>query len=181
MGKLADLQHNKIVKYLKHKAYDIIEDARRTKDTENISGTQYDSFGALLFYNGGVIYTYIADPNRSFQSMHENSKARIFSFDDAENTEKHRGWKKAGIPDGTGTEWAKMLREEIKSGAWGNIPPKGYCLIVFNAAFYSSVQEQGGGNLKRKYRILSQITTEMQDIQAQFKGSTLRGHNITIG
>lgn len=181
MGRLANLQHNKIVAYLKDKAYDIIEDARRTKETENISGTQYDSFGALIFYNGGVIYTYIADPNRSFQSVHESSKARIFSYDDAENTGKHRGWAKMGIPDGTGTEWAKMLREEIKSGAWGEIPKRGYCLVIFNAAFYSSVQEKGYGSHPSGWKIISQVVSDMSDVQKQFRGSTLRGHNITIG
>lgn len=158
MGKLEDLYINRMREYLKRQAMQIIRDAQSGKETDNETGAQYDSYCALIFYNGGLVYSFIAD--------HAGGK--------------HRGWEKGGIPEGTGTDWAKLLRNEIKGGAW-NIPKKGFCLVVFNAAFYSGKQERGTG-LKRKYRILSMVAGDMKKLESQFKkeGAVLRWHNLNV-
>lgn len=168
MGRLADLQHKRIMSFLKQKAQDMIEKAQSEKQTGNISFTQMDSYGALIFYNGGIVYT-LTPTHKDLTRQHYGISAYQYK-----NEGKHKGWK--DIPDGTGVEWGQMLREEIKSGAWGDIPKRGYCLVVFNAAFYSSVQEN-----KQGWQILSMLVSDLEDIQSQFKGSTLRGHNIKIG
>ena len=155
---------------------DIIRKAQNEKESDNISGTQFDSYGALIFFNGGLVYSFIADPSKDMSRQ----KFFIESFADNEGG-RHKGWTKAGIPEGTGTEWAKMLRDEIKSGAWGEIPKQGFCLIVFNAAFYSALQEAGRTEhyaLRKKYKILSMVNKDLQELRDKFKGSTLRGHKL---
>lgn len=176
MGKLEDLYINKTREYLKSEAQRIIEKARLYKETGDDTGAQYDSYGALIFYNGGLVYTFIADPKKNLSRQ----KFGIETLDD-NRSGKHKGWAKGGIPEGTGTEWARILRNEVKSGAWGKIPPKGFCLIVFNAAFYSAKHERGAG-LKRKYRILSMVADDMRTLESKYKkqGATLRWHNLGI-
>lgn len=175
MGKLEDLYINRTREYLKRQAMQIIRDAQSRKETDNETGAQYDSYGALIFYNGGLVYSFIADPSKDISRQ----KYYIETLADHAGG-KHRGWEKGGIPEGTGTDWAKLLRNEIKGGAW-NIPKKGFCLVVFNAAFYSGKQERGTG-LKRKYRILSMIAGDMKKLEAQFskQGAVLRWHNLDI-
>lgn len=176
MGKLEDLYINRMREYLKRQAMQIINNARLSKETGDETFAQYDSYGALIFYNGGLVYSFIADPSKKIGNQH----FFIEASNDKENQEKHRGWEKGGIPEGTGTDWAKLLRNEIKGGAW-NIPKKGFCLVVFNAAFYSGKQERGAG-LKRKYRILSMVASDMKKLESQFKkqGAVLRWHNLNV-
>lgn len=179
MGKLQDLYINKTREYLKQKAMDIIRKAQNTKTTDNITGAQFDSYGALIFFNGGVVYSFIADPSKNI----DRQKYYIETLDN-HAMGRHKGWEAMGIPDGTGTEWAKLLRNEIKSGAWGKIPEKGFALVVFNAAFYSGFQDADSQykspHIKRKFRIISQIVGDMQNLEKDFKGSTLRGVGINI-
>lgn len=172
MGKLEDLYINRMREYLKQKAMDIINKAQAYKETGDITGAQHDSYGALIFYNGGLVYSFIADPQKNLNRQH----FFIQTLDDHAGG-KHKGWKKGGIPEGTGTDWAKILRNEIKAGAWGDMPKKGFCLIVFNAAFYSVVHEK-----KYSYRILSMVADDMKNLESQFKkqGAVLRWHNLDI-
>lgn len=175
MSKLQKLYINRTREYLKKEAMRMIQYAQTHKDTEDRTGAQHDSYGALIFYNGRVFYSLIADPTKS----KERQSIYIKTLDSAERQGRHKGW--GDIPDGTGTEWAKLLRNEIKSGAWGEIPQKGFCLIIFNAAFYSNKQERGYGRHPEGWKILSLITSDLKDVQKKFKGATLRGHNIKIG
>lgn len=150
------------VYYLVERAKEIIEKARRTKETDNISGTQWDSYGAAVFFNGRIYYTLrSADPAKDLTRM--NHKRTMETYD-GEQGGRHRGYK--DIPEGTGREWVKMYVDEIKKTTY--IPKKGFALIVFNAAFYSGIQERSQG-----YSILSQIMGDMQTLGKEFKGSTL--------
>ncbi|MBD5381944.1 hypothetical protein [Clavibacter sp.] len=175
MSKLQDLYINRTREYLKKEAMRMIQYAQTHKDTEDRTGAQHDSYGALIFYNGGIVYSLIADPTKS----KERQSIYIETLDSAERQGRHKGW--GDIPDGTGTDWAKLLRNEIKSGAWGEIPQKGFCLIVFNAAFYTSSLEKGEGYTK-PYKILSLIAQDMEDLQSKYKkqGATLRWHGLNI-
>ena len=172
MGRLEDLYHNRMMRFLKQKAQDIIEHAQSSKEPGDETGTQEDSYGALIFYNGGLVYTLIPT-HKDLTRQHYG-----ISAGQSKNAERHKGW--GDIPDGTGIEWAQMLRNEIKSGAWGEIPKRGYCLVVFNAAFYSNAQEKGYGTHPGGWKIISQVVSDLKDIRSQFKGSTLVGHNIDI-
>ena len=169
LGRLESIYMNRMRDYLVAKAQDIIEKAQRSKTTGDITGTQLDSYGAVIFYNGKVRYTLI--PTHSDLS----NQAFGLSAYQYEDEERHKGWAKAGIPDGTGVEWAKMFVNEIKKS--NQIPKTGFALVVFNAAFYSNVQEGTG-----KWKILSQVVGDIKNIQSQFKGSEIKPiGNITIG
>lgn len=171
MGRLQDLYVNKMREHLKQVAQDMIEKAQREYDPEVQTGTQMDSYGALIFYNGALVYT-LAPTHKDLTRQHFGISAYQYKDD-----EKHRGW--GDIPPGTGVEWGRLLRNEIKSGAWGKIPEKGFCLIIFNAAFYTAKLESGAG-LKHKYRVLSMIASDMSDVQSKMKGSILRWHNLNV-
>lgn len=154
-----------MVYYLVDQAIEIINEARRTKNTEIITGTQWDSYGAAVFFNGKLYYSIkSSDPakdlsrsSRYIETIYDEQKGR------------HKGYK--SIPAGYGREWAKMFIQEIKSSA--KIPKKGFCLIVFNAAFYSKVQENTG-----KYQIISQLMSSGPMVRLKNKyshiGATLK-------
>lgn len=165
-----------MVEYLKTQAMRLIRKAQSQKDAGIRTEAQHDSYGAVIFYNGSTRYSLIAEPGRDVT----NQSTYIETAADAQGG-RHKGWTKGGIPEGTGTEWAKMLRDELKTGAW-EIPKKGFCLVVFNAAFYSYPLEKGetstGIKFKRKYNILSMIVDDMRGMESQFKGSKLRLHGL---
>ena len=158
-----------MVYYLVDRGIEIINNARISKTTGNISGTQYDSYGLAVFYNGKLYYSLkSADPSKDLTS----ASRFIETFSD-ERGGRHRGY--GNIPDGTGREWANMFVDEIKKSNY--ISDKGFVLIVFNAAFYSSIQEN-----KQGYQILSQVAGDMKALKSEFKssGATLSGINISI-
>lgn len=157
----------KMVYYLVDKGIKIIEDARVSKETQNISGTQWDSYGLAVFYNGKLYYSVrSSDPSKDLTT----STRRIETIWD-ESGGRHKGW--GDIPAGTGREWAKMFVDEIKKSS--QIPDKGFALVIFNAAFYSSIQETTQG-----YRILSQVIGDIKELESEFRGARIHGINITI-
>lgn len=165
-----DLYVRRMTLYLVDEAKKIIEKARRTKQTKNQSGTQWDSFGAIVFYNGSIKYTLKnAEPGTDL-----TKQTRYMESIWDENQGRHRGH--GSIPPGTGREWAEMFAKEIKGSH--EIPKQGFCLIIFNAAFYSKVQEEGGGRLKRPYKIISQIAGDMYNLKSKFQGAEVRGYHL---
>ena len=141
--------------YLAEQGKNIITEAKRTKETQNDTYNQYDAYGYLVYYNGSL-KRWSLSPELSFG-------------------EKHKGWEKYGIPDATGSEWAEMFKREFEP------PKRGFALVVFNAAFYSLIQEEGAGKLTHKFQILSQVVGDLKDIQGKFRGASLNGINIAIG
>lgn len=156
MERLVNIYINRMVNYLAKEGKRMAQDALNRKDPKNRSENQADSFGYAVFFNGEV-------------------KKKGYARETPLAEKAHKGWKSAGIADGYGREWLNEFFTEWKP------KEKGFVLIVVNAAFYSLIQEQGGGTLTRKYQVITQIVSDMQDLQSKFKGSTLRGHNITIG
>lgn len=151
----------------------IISRAQSSKDTQNPSGTQYDSYGLAVFYNGKLVYTLKAnDPNNESQ-IAGGPMFWIDNWDDS--PERHKGW--GDIPAGYGREWADMFIKEIKKSS--EIPDKGFAMIIFNAAFYSKRQEEGTG-LKRRYSILSQVVGDIRSLASKYKGGTVKGYNLSI-
>lgn len=161
-----------MVYYLVDEAIKIIEKARSTKNTKNITGTQWDSFGAAVFYNGKLYYTLrSSDPAKDLTRV----KRYMETYSD-ESGGRHKGW--GDIPAGTGREWVNLFVQEAKTKL--AIPKQGFALIVFNAAFYSKRQERGY-KLKRKYQIISQVVGDLKALESKFKGAKLTGINISIG
>lgn len=151
MEKLKDLYVNRMLSLLEAQGKKIIAEAKATKETKNDTFNQYDAFGYLVYFNGDL--------------------KRWSSF--PPKAEKpHKGWEKHDIPAATGSAWAEMFKDEFKP------PKKGFSLVVFNAAFYSRIQEEGTASVK--YKILSQVVGSMKGITEQFKGATLTGINIDV-
>lgn len=156
-----------MVYYLVDEGIKIIEDARASKDTRNITGTQFDSYGLAVFYNGKLYYSVkSSDPSKDLTT----SSRRIETIWD-ESGGRHKGWR--DIPAGTGREWAQMFVDDIKKSS--QIPDKGFALVIFNAAFYSSVQET-----TQRYRILSQVVGDIKALESKFRGAKTHGINISI-
>lgn len=146
-----------MVKYLTKEAMKVIKRAKMTKDAKNRTYTQYDSFGALICYNGKVIHSILTS---------DTADATNVSYHGG-----HRGWENGGIPDGTGVEWAEMFKREYKPKT------KGFELVVFNAAYYSKFLEEGVG-VKKKYRIISQVFGDMDEIASQLNGAKVVPYNL---
>ena len=162
MGRLMTIYINKTMTYLEQQGKKIITEAVRTKETQNDTYNQYDAYGYLVYYNG-VLKRWSLSPELSYG-------------------EKHKGWDKYGIPAATGSEWANIFKADFE-------PPKsGFALVVFNAAFYSRILEEGTQNNRngqnttaRKFRILSQVVGSLKDIQSKFNNARLTGINIDVG
>ena len=43
-----------------------------------------------------------------------------------------------------------------------------FCLVVFNAAFYSRILEEGGGGVKKRYQIISQVIGDLDSLGKEF-------------
>lgn len=155
MGRLMNIYINRMADYLAREGERISNDALFTKQSQNDTMNQADAYGYAVFYDGAL-------KRKGYAALEMSGTI-------------HKGWEKYDIPDGTGRDWLNEFFTEWKPKA------KGFVLIVVNAAFYSLIQEEGGGKLTRKYQIITQIASEMQDLQSKFNGSTLSGHNITIG
>lgn len=156
MASLKTIMVNRMLNYLEQEGKRLVTEAIRTKKPKNRSYNELDAFGYLVYYNG-VLKRWSISPNLSYGEAHE-------------------GWEKYGIPDATGEEWAEMFKTEFE-------PPKtGFSLVIFNAAFYARIQEEGGGRLKEQWPVISQISGSLKTIESKFKkyGATLKGYNITI-
>lgn len=152
---------DRMANYLAREGERIANDALLTKQSQNDTMNQADAYGYAVFYDGVL-------KKKGYAAIEMSTKP-------------HKGWEKYGIPDGTGRDWLNEFFAEWRPKA------KGFVLIVVNAAFYSRILEEGTQNNRggknvpaRKFRIITQIASEMKDLQGKFKGSTLSGHNVTI-
>lgn len=145
-GRLAQRYINIMVKALAKEGENIIEEAARTKDTKVDTGNQLDAYGYAVYYNGEQKLVGYLDP---FQNA----------------TEKHAGWAKRGIEPNTGRGWLSDFLNEYKLDN-----TRGFTLIVVNAAFYTNILERGGGNLIRKYRVISQVSSKCDSVARKYKG-----------
>lgn len=148
MGRLQDIAIRKIVNYLAREGEKMAHKALATKDALDVSLNQADAFGYVVYFNGAV-------------------KKKGYALPTGMATESHRGWDKIGVKEGTGREWLDEFTDTWKPES------KGFILIVVNAAFYSAILEQGRGGVQRKYRIISQIWGDMENIQKKFKGAKM--------
>ena len=166
---------NQMVKYLTKEAMKVIKRAKMTKDAKNRTYTQYDSFGALICYNGKVIHSILTSDTADATNVSYHgggyNKLDNLGYGDKDVTAGHRGWENGGIPDGTGVEWAEMFKREYKPKT------KGFELVVFNAAYYSKFLEEGVG-VKKKYRIISQVFGDMDEIASQLNGAKVVPYNL---
>lgn len=157
-----------------------------SKESKNITLNQVDAYGVVVYYNGKVQRTLIGGDIGKNASRYRSPEPNNISEDMTRKNkrwakagvvgDKHKGWAAAGIPDGTGYEWARMFVKEL--GKTGAIPQRGFAMVVFNAAYYSHFQEHQEGNLKRKYRVISQIYGDLEDAGKDYEGAVVKGFNL---
>lgn len=189
LGPLEKIYVRRVTNMLVDKGKEIVARAIATKKptegSENQTLTQVDSYGLIIYYNGKVQRSMIGDVN-SWGGRYKSpepynitpsmkSKYKRFSDDPAEGT-THKGWAAMGIPAASGFEWAKMFVREFRKT--NEVPQNGFALVVFNAAFYSRIQEEGSGSLKRSYKVLSQVIGDLDDVAKDFSGATVRKINL---
>lgn len=157
-----NLYIRRMVDYLAKEGDRIAHKAMASKEALDRSNNMNDAYGYIVFYDGRM--------QKKGYALPTNMASGI-----------HKGWDKAGVKDGTGREWLDDFMDTWRPES------KGFVLIVVNAAFYAGILEQGrqtnvGANphYGKQYQIISQITTDMKDLQGKFKGSTLSGKNIYI-
>ena len=147
IGRLERLYVDRMVDYLSRRAAEIIERAMQTKTTAIETGNQIDAYGYAIWYKGSLEKKGIGDPEHGRY---------------AENP--HKGY--GDIPEAFGSEWADMFISEFPSKH--PLPKNAFCLVVFNAAFYSRILEEGGGGVKKRYQIISQVIGDLDSLGKEF-------------
>lgn len=148
MGRLTDIYKKRIIDYLASEGKKIASKALASKDAKNRTYNQADAFGYIVFYNGKI-------------------ERKGYANTTPKAEKGHKGWNRIGVKDGSGREWLDEFIDTWKPES------KGFVLIVVNAAFYSGILEQARGSVQRKYRIISQIWSDMETLQSKFKGSSI--------
>lgn len=148
MGRLMDIMVNRTVDYLASEGQRIAREAAATKTTGNVTYNQKDAFGYVVYFNGAV-------------------KRMGYAYPAEMSKKKHRGWKEGGIPDGTGRQWLDMF---VKEYTPRDMVARGFALVVVNAAYYTSFQDQSYPGTMAKYRVISQIYGSLDNIAAKLKG-----------
>lgn len=141
---LLQQQINRIVDYLAKKGDEIIRKAAATKETRNKKQNQLDAYGWCVFYGGQKKKQGYLTPGRTATVMHND-------------------WPNKGIPKSYGRDDVMLFFDEYKPES------NGFVLVCVNAVFYTTIQETGAA--QKKYRIISQIAGDMDNIAAQFKGA----------
>lgn len=147
IGRLERLYVDRMVDYLSRRAAEIIERAMQTKTTVIETGNQIDAYGYAIWYKGSLEKKGIGDPEHGRY---------------AEGP--HKGY--GDIPEAYGSEWADMFISEFPSKH--PLPKNAFCLVVFNAAFYSRILEEGGGGVKKRYQIISQVIGDLDSLGKEF-------------
>ena len=147
IGRLERLYVDRMVDYLSRRAAEIIERAMKTKTTAIETGNQIDAYGYAIWYKGSLEKKGIGDPEHGRYAE-----------------DPHKGY--GDIPEAFGSEWADMFISEFPSKH--PLPKNAFCLVVFNAAFYSRILEEGGGGVKKRYQIISQVIGDLDSLGKEF-------------
>lgn len=147
IGRLERLYVDRMVDYLSRRAAEIIERAMKTKTSAIETGNQIDAYGYAIWYKGSLEKKGIGDPEHGRYAE-----------------DPHKGY--GDIPEAFGSEWADMFISEFPSKH--PLPKNAFCLVVFNAAFYSRILEEGGGGVKKRYQIISQVIGDLDSLGKEF-------------
>lgn len=144
--KLLQQQIKKIVEYLAKKGEEIIRDAAATRDTKRRKGNQLDAYGWCVYYGGKKMKQGFLTPGKTAETP-------------------HNGWSAKGYGRTFGRDDVVSFFDEYKPQS------DGFILVCVNAVFYTTIQETGVA--QKKYRIISQVASDMQNIADNFKGAKI--------
>lgn len=141
MSSLVDRYVSQLADKLIKKGKDLVEEALRTKTYEHDTYNLHDSYGAGVYYNGRLIREYYNTPSKA-----KKPKKNLGELE----------YGKDNIRD--------YLHEEYKPTT------NGIVLVVVATMFYGEILERGGGKLKQKYKVISQISSSAELVANEFKG-----------
>lgn len=141
MFSLVDRYVSQLADKLIKKGKDLVEEALRTKTYEHDTYNLHDSYGAGVYYKGRLIREYYNTPNKA-----KKPKKNLGELE----------YGKDNIRD--------YLHSEYKPTT------NGIVLVVVATMFYGEILERGGGKLKQKYKVISQISSSAELVANEFKG-----------
>lgn len=141
MSSLVDRYVSQLADKLIKKGKDLVEEALRTKTYEHDTYNLHDSYGAGVYYNGRLVREYYNTPSKA-----KKPKKNLGELE----------YGKDNIRD--------YLHEEYKPTT------NGIVLVVVASMFYGEILERGGGKLKQKYKVISQISSSAELVANEFKG-----------
>lgn len=127
---------------------------RRAFETANFKKDKtqnlHDSYGCAVYYRGKYVYG-----TKKFLSARANTpRYNPYTKEDEYGIEEINKYLDAYKPKSNGFE-----------------------LIVAAAMYYGSFLEKGSGRLKRKYRVISGISSDIEELAKKYKG-TVRDINL---
>lgn len=159
---------NQLINELTKAGEKAIHLAYNTREFKNRLFNLRDSYGSAVYYNGQLQKRTI----RYLGPEMGTSKSGLTTnwvWDKPRSMPDWRGERRI-----TGDYIQMRGRDEIMDFFEQYKPTAdGLHLVVVAAMWYANVLEKGGGNLKRKYKVISGAKDVMQMIQRQFKGSIL--------
>lgn len=165
---IKDTLINKLIDELAEEGFAAINIAYRHRDFTNRTYNLYDSYGSAVYYNGKLI-------KRSIRYVGEEKNNNDTGYFMGTNWR----WRhQKSLPDFRGDRYWKddpirmTGRTEVMDFFSEYTPPKkGLQLVVVAAMWYANILEEGGGNLKRKYRVISGARTIMDELAETCGGS----------
>ena len=148
MGAIRDKIINTIINRLANEGNKLIIQAFSQADfNKNKTQNLHDSYGSAVYYNGKLV--------QGTQRFMTNL-AKVGRYNSY-------------------TQQVEYGREEIESFFRDyKANNKGFELVIAVAMFYGTCLEEGSGNLKRKYRVISSVADEVQALASKYKGTVRR-------
>lgn len=165
---LKDTFVNQLIDELAEEGFAAINLAYRHRDFTNRTYNLHDSYGSAVYYNGKLI-------KRTVRYVGEEKNNNDTGYFMGTNWR----WRhQKSLPDFRGDRYWKddpirmTGRTEVMDFFSEYTPPKkGLQLVVVAAMWYANVLEEGGGNLKRKYRVISGARSALDKIVAEIGGN----------
>lgn len=148
-----------------------IQTAYNRRDFTNRTYNLHDSYGSAVYHNGRLLKKTIryVGPEQATTGLNQGrvwNKGRSMP-----NYKGERRFK--------GDEVEMRGREEVMDFFSQYTPQgRGLELVIVAAMFYASFLEDGAGNMKRKYKVISGGATAMQELAVKYNGML---KNVRLG
>lgn len=141
-----------------------IYEAYESRDWNNRTYNLHDSYGSAVYLKGRLVKSSVRYVGNE---LAKTGLSVGWKWNKPRSMPDYRGERR--LP---GDEVQMRGREEVMD-FFSNYTPqsKGIELVIVAAMFYAGVLERGGGNLKKKYRVISGATTTMNRLRDKYKGT----------
>lgn len=141
MSKLVDRYIDQLATKLIQRGKELVKEAIDTRDYTHRTYNLHDSYGAGVYYKGRLIREYYNTPSKAKEPNLLHNGVFIYGEDD--------------------------VKEYLRLGYKPN--SSGLALVVVATMPYGETLEKGIG-LKRKYKVISQISSSAELVANEFKG-----------